>query len=71
MLQKKYSFFFCKLFTVLLLIHNLESVLLLVLLLIRSWGEWPSGLRRYIQNWEVPGSNSTKFLAGLWDPTLL
>ena len=35
------------------------------------WGEWPSGSRRYIQNWKDPSSNATRCLIGLWDPTLL
>ena len=29
--------------------------------------EWPSGLRRYIQNRKVPSSNPTSCSAGLWD----
>ena len=47
------------------------SAILLVLLLICSWREWPRVMRHYIQNWEVSDSNSARFLAGLWDPTLL
>ena len=35
------------------------------------WGEWRSGLERFIQNQEVSGWNPTACLAGLWDPTLL
>ena len=34
-------------------------------------GEWPSGLKYYIQNEKVPGSNPTGYAAKLWDPTLL
>ena len=36
-----------------------------------SWGEWPSGLRRCDQNRKVPGSNPTRHLARLRDPTSL
>ena len=32
-------------------------------------GEWPSGLRRYIE--KDPGSNPTTCSVGLWDPTSL
>ena len=34
-------------------------------------GEWSSGLRRYDENWNVPGSNPSRCLARLRDPTLL
>ena len=34
-------------------------------------GEWPSGLRRYTVNQMDAGSNPTRHLAGLWDPTFL
>ena len=36
-----------------------------------NWGEWPSGLRRYTENWKDPTSNTTSHSAGLWDPTSL
>ena len=35
-----------------------------------EWREWPSGLRRCDQNGKVSGSNPTRRLAGLWDPTM-
>ena len=35
------------------------------------WGEWPCGLRHCDKNWKVPGTNPTRNLAGLRDPTLL
>ena len=35
------------------------------------WGEWPSGLRRCSKNRKVLGSNPTRHLAGLRDPTSL
>ena len=34
------------------------------------WGEWPSGLR-CSKNWRLPGSNPTRHLARLRDPTSL
>ena len=33
--------------------------------------EWPDGLRRYTENRKDPGSDSTRCLAGLSDPTSL
>ena len=35
------------------------------------WGEWPSGLRHCNKNRRVPGSKSTRCLAGLMDATSL
>ena len=35
------------------------------------WGEWPSVLKHCDQNRKVPGSNPTRCLAGLRDPTSL
>ena len=35
------------------------------------FGEWSSGLRHCRKNWKVPGSNPTRYLAELRDPTLL
>ena len=34
-------------------------------------GEWSSGLRRFDENWKVPGSNPARRSAWLRDPTLL
>ena len=39
--------------------------------LVSSWGEWPSGLRRCNQNWKVPGSNPARHSARPKDPTSL
>ena len=36
-----------------------------------KWGEWPSGSRRWNQDRKVPGSNSTRCLAGLANPPSL
>ena len=37
----------------------------------RFWGEWLSGLRRYISNWKFPGLNPTGLFVGFWNPTSL
>ena len=38
---------------------------------IKFWGEWPSVLWRYIENWKDPGSNSSRCSAKIWEPTSL
>ena len=43
----------------------------LALPVLRFWWEWPSGLRHCYQNWKVAGSNPTRHLPGLRDPTSL
>ena len=39
--------------------------------LVHFWGEWHSGITRYIQNRKVSGSNPLMRWVILWEPTLL
>ena len=42
-----------------------KKVLLYFTFTFLLWEEWPSGLRRYNQNWKVPGSKPTRHAVNL------